>query len=315
MSAECPEFAAPVIDLTFSSRYVAEDETRSEIDPESAEETEAALAPLDAFVARMTEQTDAALEANDLAAAACVVAELVHWAQADALSVLGTETVELTIGSRLAALALVAGQVAPAGTPEDLAEVHAWLVRRMEAQMTFWETAPDGAASGNLRAWAGLAGAAVAMVAHDPVMRGWAAWSISYVACTANADGSLPQEMGRGELALHYQLHAVAPLTVAAALLEQQGLSVAARCEDALDRIVSFTLEDVAAGGVASEALSGEPQTVSEGIDDLKDFQLAWVESWLRLRGDRKLEAAISERRPLKYSKLGGDQTRIWRGF
>lgn len=311
-AADCAAFAPPVLDLAFASRYAAGDATRSEIDPKRAAEAEAALEPLDAFVSDMTARTDKALENSDSDAAACVLTELAHWARADALSDLGTQTVELTIGSRLAALALVAGQVGPSGQSEDFGVVSEWLKRRMDAQMTFWETAPKGAAQGNLRAWAALAGASVALVTGDPVMRGWAAWSVTYVACTANADGSLPQEMGRGELALHYQVHAVGPLTVTAALLEQQGVSVTSKCNRALDRIVDFTVNDLASGGAQSAALSGVPQTLDKGLEGLKDFQLAWAEAWLRLRRNDSLLAVVTPRRPLKYSKLGGNQTRIW---
>ncbi|MGB3244740.1 MAG: alginate lyase family protein [Sulfitobacter sp.] len=311
-AAECAPFADPVLDLAFASRYVADDDTSSEIDPERKAEAEASLKPLDSFIANLADRTDSAIETGDRAAAACVLAELASWAEADALSDLGTQTVELTIGSRLAALALVAGQVAPAGQPEDFSAVSRWLTRRMDAQMTFWENAPSGSAQGNLRAWAALAGAAVALVTDDAVARGWAAWSVSYVACTANPDGSLPQEMIRGRLALHYQLHAVAPLTVAAALLEQQGTSVMDKCDRALDRVVEFTLADIAADGAASAARTGEPQSLTGGLSALKDFQLSWSEAWLRLRANPVLEAAIAPRRPLRYSKLGGDQTRIW---
>lgn len=314
MAQDCPPFAEPVLDLAFKSRYAAEDETRSQIDPERAAAAEAALAPLDDFVTKLTERTDAALAAGDRAGAACILAELAYWAQADALSDLGTQTVELTLGSRLAGLALVAGQVAPAGDPGDFATVSAWLTRRMDAQMVFWEEAPDGAAQGNLRAWAALAGAAVALVTDDAVTRGWAAWSVAYVACTAEEDGSLPQEMGRGDLALHYQLHAVAPLVVAAGLLERQGFSVMDKCGRAMDRVVGYTLRDVAAGGAETQARTGELQSVEAGLENLKDFQLSWGEAWLRLRSDPALEEAIAPRRPLRYSKLGGDQTRIWRG-
>jgi len=311
--AVCPSPADPVLDLAFASRYVTEDATRSQLDPERAAAAQAALEPLDAFVSDMTARTDEALETGDRAAAACVLAALAHWARADALSDLGTQTVELTIGSRLAALALVAGQVGPLGAAEDFVAVSAWLARRMQAQMTFWETAPNGSAQGNLRAWAAVAGAAVALVNDDPVVRGWAAWSLSYVACTANADGSLPQEMKRGALALHYQVHAVGPLVVGAALLEQQGISVTDACDAALDRIVDFTLADLAAGGAQSQQRSAEPQTLNAGLDGLKDFQLAWAEAWLRLRANAPLQAVVEARRPLKYSKLGGDQTRIWK--
>ena len=314
-AAECPPFAPPIVDLSFDSRYADDDDSRSEVDPEREEEAEAALAPLYDFVTNLTERTDKAIEKGDRADAACILAELASWANADALSDLGTQTVELTIGSRLAALALVAGQVAPAGRPEDLSAVKAWLTRRMDEQMTFWEDAPSGSAQGNLRAWAALAGASVALLTNDAVARGWAAWSVSYVACTANPDGSLPQEMSRGPLALHYQLHAVAPLTVAAGLLEQQGASVMDKCGRALDRVVDFTLADLAAKGAKSQAITGEAQTITGGLASLKDFQLAWGEAWLRLRANPELEAAIAPRRPLRYSKLGGDQTRIWQSL
>ena len=310
--ANCPPVADPVISLNFESRYAADDATRSEIDPEAEADTKAALAVLDDFISDLSSRTDAALSEQDTAEAYCVMAALAGWAEADAMSDLGTQTVELTIAPRLSALALIAGQVAPIADPDQTANVAAWLARRMEAQMTFWETAPKGAASGNLRAWSALAGAAVAQLNDDPILRGWAAWSLTYVACSTNPDGSLPQEMTRKKLALHYQVHAVTPLTVGAALLEQQGMPVLARCNGALERIVGFTLRDLAAGGVESEAISGEPHTLNAGLDSLKGFQLSWAEAWLSLTADPEVESLIAPRRPLKYSKLGGDQTRIW---
>ena len=91
----------------------------------------------------------------------------------------------------------------------------AWLDRRLDEQKVFWDGAPDGSRSGNLRAWAGLAGALVAMQTGREDMRYWAAESVSDVLCTAQADGSLPQEMKRGRFALHYQFHAIAPLVTA----------------------------------------------------------------------------------------------------
>ena len=310
--AACPDVQPPLVDLSYESRYVEGDPSSSEIDIEAEADAKEALSVLDAFITDLTTRTDAAVAAGDVNSAACVMAALARWAEADALSVLATQTVELTIGSRIAALALVAAQVAPAGDGVQTAQVSAWLERLMYEQMTFWETGPDGAASGNLRAWAALAGVSVSLMTNDPVLRGWSAWSLGYVACTANPDGSLPQEMRRKHLALHYQLHAVTPMAVAAALLEQQGVSVMGRCGRALDRIVAFTLRDLASGGQESAAIAGVPQTLDGGYDMVKDFQLAWAEAWLSLRALPELEEIIAPRRPLKYTKLGGDQTQIW---
>ncbi|MEP5153363.1 alginate lyase family protein [Planktotalea sp.] len=310
--ATCVDVPAPPVSLSFESRYKDNDLSRSEIDPQAEADAKAALKVLDDFISDLATRSDAALLVGDGAEAACIMDALVHWAEADALSVLATPTVQLTIGSRLAALALITRKVAPISSPEHTAVVSAWLARRMKEQMTFWERAPNGAAQGNLRAWSALAGTATALLTHDPIMLGWSAWSVEYVACTANEDGSLPQEMSRKTRALHYQLHAVAPLTLAAAMLEENGISMLDRCGQALDRIVTFTMDDLNAGGIASAEHAGAEQTLNGGLDGVKDFQLAWGEAWLSLRDQASLETALSERRPLKYSKLGGDQTRIW---
>ena len=159
MAAACPPVPEPLVSLSFESRYAADDPTRSILDEEAEEETKQALKTLGTFINDLSARTDAALSANDAEAAACVMAALATWANADALSQLETQTVQLTIASRLSALALIAAQTAPAADPAQTTAVTAWLTRRIDAQMTFWETAPQGAASGNLRAWAALAAA------------------------------------------------------------------------------------------------------------------------------------------------------------
>ncbi|MCH2164738.1 MAG: alginate lyase family protein [Marinovum sp.] len=310
--AACPVVPKPIVSLDFVSRYDANDPTRSTIDNEADKAARLALAALEEFVRDLSQQTDQSITAQDAQAAACVVNALATWARADALSALGSETVQLTIGSRLAALALVAAQVIPVANTRDAKVIRAWLTRRMNEQMTYWETAPKGSASGNLRAWAALAGAATSLITGDTVTRGWAAWSLSYVACTAQPDGSLPQEMRRAHLALHYQIHALGPMVVAAALLERQGVSVLNQCGRALDRIVDYTLTDVQNGGVASAKHAGAAQSLRGGLAGLKDFQVAWGEAWLTLRFNPRLKAELKKRRPLRYSKLGGNQTRIW---
>ncbi|UWQ22094.1 alginate lyase family protein [Jannaschia sp. W003] len=296
----------PVLGLAFESRYEDGDATRSTLDADRKAAVLAAIEPLDSFVTALAGDEGAA-------GADCTLARLAAWAEADALAGIGTETAALTLGSRLAGLAIVAGEAA-AHRPGDprIAPVAAWLARRMTRQMRFWERAPDGAASGNLRAWAALAGAAVADLADDPVMRGWAAWSATYVACTADAAGALPQEMGRGPRAMHYQLHAVAPLAVTAAILRPHGIDLRARCGGALDRVVGFTLEELETGGPRVAALAGEAQTTFER--GVQGFQLAWIEAWLALVPDARAERMAAPHRPLNYSKLGGDQTRLWSG-
>ena len=316
-SACAPEID-PVLGLAFDSRYAAEDASASTLIEAREEAAEAALKPLDTFIRDLARDLDAMLEtpADEpvarATAAACLLTAMADWAKADALAHLETQTVRLTIGSRLAAFAIIANAAAAElDQAADLEVVQGWLAARVDEQMVFWETAPDRAGQNNLRAWAALAAAETARLTGDAVMRGWSAWSASYVLCSAAPDGSLPQEMTRGRLALHYQLHALAPLVTTVASLDQQGLPIRDRCDGALGRAVQFALSDLE-NGAATEAITGEVQSFFDGTDTIEPFQLAWLEAWLVLEPDAELAAVIEPMRPLRYSKLGGNQTALW---
>jgi poly(beta-D-mannuronate) lyase len=314
--ADCPAAPDPVLGLAFDSRYTDDSETRSEIDPEAEAAAKAALRPVDDFLRDLARRANTALDGSDPAAAGCVVAQIARWAGADALAGLDSPTARLSVGARLAGFALVLLQAAPlAGDADAVTAIDGWLTRRLSEQIAFWEEdAPDGARTGNLRAWAALAAAATAARTGDPALRYWAAASAAHVLCSAAADGSLPQEMRRGRLALQYQLHAITPLVVTALLLDRQGLPLTGVCGAALDRAVGFALSDLD-DGAASATLSGEVQSFFDGSDKIEDFHLAWIEAYLRLPAAAhaaQAEALVKPRRPLTYSKLGGNQTLIW---
>ena len=311
----CATAPEPVVSLGFGSRYTAESKSRSDIDSESNAEVNAALGPIDDFLRDLTRVANDVTkgEGDQAAAADCVVAQMLTWAKADAFSELETITANFSIGARLAGFAMVYRQVAPfASDPQARQAIEDWLGKRTNEQMTFWEEdATSGSKTGNLRAWATLAINLVGQIRNDPVALRWSAWSATYIQCQAQADGSLPQEMRRGKYALHYQLHAVAPLVVTTLLLEQQGLSIRGVCDNALDRIVRFTIDDLATGA-ASTAISGEPQTLFDGTDELQSYQMAWLEAYLVLSPDPALDAYADTFRPLSHSKLGGDQALLW---
>jgi len=193
------------------------------------------------------------------------------------------------------------------------ATIEDWLGRRAAEQMAFWEEdATAGAKTGNLRAWGTLAINLTGEIRADPVALRWSAWSATYLQCEALEDGSLPQEMRRGKYALHYQLHAIAPLVLTTRLLEDQGFSIAGVCDNALDRIVAFAFNDLETGA-ASEAYSGKVQSYFDGTEELRSFELAWIEAYLSLTPHADLDAFAEDFRPLGHSKLGGDQALLWR--
>jgi poly(beta-D-mannuronate) lyase len=318
LAFDCPVTPPPVIALDFGSRYAEGDSSRSQLDEEADRAADAALAPVEEFLRDLTRMAgELHKDDTDRAAVAdCAIGAMAEWAEAGALTDLRTDTANLTLGARVAGFALVAMQAAPHATRAgELDAVRRWLSVLTRAQMVWWEAeAPRHARQGNLRAWAALGAATVAGLNDDPVARAWAAWSVDYILCTANPDGSLPQEMRRGKRALHYQLHALAPLSVTVLQLERQGMALKDACDGALRRAARFALDDLSTGA-ATQAITGEVQTFFDGTDKVEEWHLAWLEAHVALfpEDDRADVAAILQRdRPLNYSKLGGNQTAMW---
>lgn len=166
------------------------------------------------------------------------------------------------------------------------------------------------ASRNNLRAWAGLAAVAAGEASEDGWLVSWGAHTVATVACQADEDGALPLEMSRGPLALHYQLHAVAPLVVSSAMLERQGYPAFSQCDDAVPRIVAFTLDALETEGLA-EAKAGEKQTLHDD-DEVQGFELAWAEAYLSVLDDPRVDAFVADYRPLGNTKLGGTQSLLW---
>lgn len=314
---DCPATPQPVLTLDYDSRYADGDETRSEIDEAANDEVNASQKPVDDFIRLLVRSANRVYtdEADQKAIADCVVAQVAAWARSNALLDLRTNTVRLTFGSRLAGISLALRQVAgKGGAAEDWAAILPWLRTLSNAQLDYWEQdAPSGAGQGNLRAWAALGIGATAELLNDPVLRGWSAWSTRYVLCTANPDGSLPQEMRRGRLALHYQLHAIAPLVVTTRLLANHGFALQDRCDGALERIAAFTLSDIETGA-RTQAITGETQSFFDGSSEISAYHLAWLEAYLSLfPGATQARETAAQYRPVSSSKLGGEQTHLWR--
>jgi poly(beta-D-mannuronate) lyase len=312
---DCVAAPDPIVALDYPSRYAEYDDSRATIDPLREAEAETAVAPVDAFIALLADEAGGLYQGSPLqrrASAECILNQMTVWARADALSQLRTETVRLTIGARYAGFALILWQTLPyAYDHPDRAIVLGWLTQRLADQQVVWEDASPGARQGNLRAWAGLAAAALAVQIEDQALAAWADAAVRDVVCSALPDGSLPQEMSRGPRALHYQLHATAPLVTAAALLERLGLKASHHCEGALHRVVDFVVSDLDRGS-RTENITGEPQTLFGEADRLQPYQLAWLEPYLTLVRDDQLDAWAAEMRPMVFSKLGGDQTALW---
>lgn len=318
MDQGCAAAPEPVVSLDHGSRYIADDSSRSIVDPTSNADVNAQLKPIDAFIRSLAQEANSVLaqKGDPAQSANCVVAQLAHWARADALSDLKNLTANFSVGSRLTGFAFAYAQVRLyADLTQEKTVIEAWLLQRAREQMAFWEEdATPGSKRGNLRAWATLAINLAGYLTKDDSALRWSAWSATFLQCQALEDGSLPQEMKRGKYALHYQLHAIAPLVVTTLLLERQGLSIRGVCDGALVRIVNFAVNDLKTGE-KSQAHSGKTQSFFDGSESLEKYQLAWLEAYLLLYEDARLEHVAESLRPLSHSKLGGRQDILWQAW
>lgn len=317
----CAEIPEPVVTLNYGSRYTADSDSRSDIDEDGDAEVTAALKPVDDFIRKLTRLSNEVINIDEgdqdkQALAACVISALQEWANAGALGNLETVNAKISVGSRIAGVALPYWQVKSHVTPSaQTAEIDAWLTQAVARQLVFWEQdASAGTKSGNLRMWAALGYAAVGLATDTPAFLGEAEAAMEYVLCTANEDGSIPQEMRRGKYALHYQLHAIAPMvTIAALLNDHDGRYVMALCNGALAKAVNYAAQDIAQNGALSLAHSGEVQSYYDGTETFEDHEFAWFDAYLTLDQLPSLfQYRVNDMRPLNNSKLGGNQSLMW---
>jgi poly(beta-D-mannuronate) lyase len=313
----CPEFPEPSVSLEYGSRYKADSKTRSEKDVESDKQVTAALKPSDDFVRQLTEISNAALSDPKVTdeATRCVVMAISRWAMADAFSDIRTLTAEISYPARVGGIAVAYRQVLPFAEEyaEERATIEDWMRSRADAIIAFWnEDAPPLVKQANLRAWAALAITQIGLILDEDPYLEWALLSQRIILDTEDEDGSLPLEMRRGKWALHYQLHAMAPMAVTSALLCQSGYRNPEPYEQLLEKAVAFSLDAVEDPGIA-EQITGKAQTVVAGLDNQKPHAIAWLEAYLNFSFDTDLDKRLAPFRPMTNSKLGGDLTMQFR--
>ena len=312
----CFSSFAPVTKLAYPSRYTKDSKSRSDFDEKADAEVDAALKPVDDFIKKLAAAANNSLTRSNekaVVAADCVVDRIHEWAVADALSLLESDGAQLSVPSRIAAISIAYAQALPKATLDDRqAVIDDWLRTRVQASILFFDTkAPPRASSNNLRAWAGLGAAQVGMILNDDAMITWAGASVQRVACTANADGSLPNEMWRGKLALHYQIHAVGPLVFTAALLKDKVPGLLQACDNAVIRAAQFAVAGAKDPQIV-EKITSEKQTFNPDPAKLKAFEFAWITAFLSQVEDADIKAFALNFDVLSNSKLGGKQSLIW---
>lgn len=306
-----------VTNLSYGSRYSAGSVTKDVVDAARNEEVVNALASVDDFIRDLARHANKSgpTGASGRTSAACALQMLDAWADADGLSDLGTDNVKMTIGSRLAGIALAYSQVVGHASTDQQKRIENWLVKRVEEQVRFWDRdAPTNARRGNLKAWIALAAIAVGQQSRETSLVAWGRSETQTLLCSIDADGAIPREMERGSRALHYQLHALNALTTSVALLDEGRSSGMVDCRAALDRAIWFAVRDIEAKGALSSKKSGKAQNYFTSGDTLKSHHVAFGVSYLVMSRDPQFAEWIGKFGVLNNSKLGGNQGIVWSG-
>jgi poly(beta-D-mannuronate) lyase len=314
-SGDCFAVPRPVVSLNFGSRYEANSKTRSDIDESSNAKVDAALKPVDEFIQDLTRYANKVRQDpqknQDLAV--CVIKAIDTWAKADALSDMETDNAKLSVPSRIGGIAIAYSQVVSEAThyPNERRRIARWLrVRAYETMAFFDYRAPPKASRNNLRAWAGLAVGQIGVMQKNTKLIGWALETNRAMLADASTNGTLPLEMGRGKYALHYQIHALGPLTTSMALMCEAGYGNSGADMAKLAQIVKFTMKAVDNPSLV-QPIAGKAQKFSKGIK-ANDHSLAWVEPYIAMTNDRSLSRAVDGYRPFSNSKLGGNITDLY---
>jgi poly(beta-D-mannuronate) lyase len=161
----------------------------------------------------------------------------------------------------------------------------------------------SGDAQNNHLYWAGFEVAAAGIATNNQKLFDWGIETYHDGISQIQPDGSLPQEMRRGQRALHYHLYALSPLVFLAALGEANGLHLYAERDYAIRKLATLCaqgLDDnsffVKATGIQQDTPNGPPAAE----------QISWAKIYVARFPDPELSKLLAQAKSLSYMYLGG---------
>ncbi len=191
------------------------------------------------------------------------------------------------------------------GTAEQDAQIQRWfglLAARVREYFDSGRRRPGSDAWNNHMYWAGLSVAAEGIANNDPDALLWGLATYEMGVHAIQPDGSLDAEMGRGRMALHYQLYALEPLIMLAELGESNGIDLYSERENAIHRLVKF---DIAAMRNPSliKSRTGAEQNITQPFSGL---DIGWAVPYVQRFPNADLSAWIAQAPTVRSSSWGG---------
>ncbi|MDE0879440.1 MAG: alginate lyase family protein [Sphingomonas bacterium] len=314
----CPPPPPPSVTVDVVQAYAAGDRSYSKVNPAKLAARNKALRAMRAFTSGVALTANRYVSSNGKRAdqGGCALVWLKTWADAGALTKITGHDAQFALSVQLSGWTLDYMQVRDLHFTKDDPHVaiERWLALLADRLQAHTDTLKNTTARNNHRYWAGLAAMGVAAVTGDPARMRWAIGSARVGLDQISPQGTLPLELDRGRLALHYHLYAAAPLVMMAEIAREAKVDLYGYRGGALHRLVAFSTSSVGNPALITR-LAGAPQSVAAKPASYADRQaIAWIEYYARRFPKRAPDLdRLLAFRPLRNPELGGDLTMLVR--
>jgi len=306
-SYTCP--AAPQLPHDFETKSYYTDSHHSVTDPALKKKYEDSVAGIDDFSRAVVKAADAFQAQGSRAAAQCVGQLLESAAKQNALTgKMGGSQASYVRGWSLGAWSVAFLKVRGSRiVPEEQSKSIVLLLKKLaEENREYYEEkrryGRTTDAYNNHLYWAGFAIAAAAIANDNHELFQWSMDAYKQGVHDIREDGTLPMEMDRGQMALHYHLYALAPLMMLAELGQANGIDLYGERDFAIKRLVARCISGLGDPSYFQQK-TGVPQVTTPEIEP---WEISWAQPYTRRFPDPKISALLSKASRLNFTMLGG---------
>jgi len=290
--------------ITASDYY--SDSAHSVVDPARLKAYRQAVAPLQHAARYIVAMADRYRTDGDVAAADCAARWLDRFAADGVLTgSMSSNQADYLQGWMLGAFAVAWLKIRPAEhaiDPAQRARVTSWLAQIADDIRRYYGPRVGKTdARNNHRYWAGFEVMAAGIAADRRDLFDWGIASFEIGADQIAANGTLPLEMARRSLALHYHLFAAAPLVAMAELAVANGVDLYSRNDHALARLVDRTV----AGITVPDWFAAKTGVAQEPVRLYAD-NIGWAVPFARRFPDPQLAMLLAKTPSRSVLFLGG---------
>jgi poly(beta-D-mannuronate) lyase len=303
---ECPAPVHLSADLTTDGFY--SDSKSSIIDPVKWKAYVESSGPYKRLGDQAVAAADAYRTTGSRAAARCVL-KLLDSAAADGVFTgkMSSRQAYYVQGWVIGALGVAYLKVRDSGlvNADEAATLTQWMKAVGRQTMDYYDAAkakPGGDSQNNHLYWAGVEVGAIAIAANDRAMFDWAIATYRNGVQQITPEGTLPQEMRRGQRALHYHLYAVAPLVYLAEFGDDNGIDLFAERDYAIKRLVNRSIAGLE-GSEYFDHEAGIKQDTPNGPPTAE--AISWAKIYVKRFPDPGISALLTQATSL-YMYLGG---------